>query len=81
LEFPCTFPIKVIGTGVADFERIVLEIVPRHVPAWAMGEVESRPSGAGTYLAVTVTFTATSQEQIDGLYRELSAHERVVMVL
>jgi putative lipoic acid-binding regulatory protein len=81
LEFPCSFPIKVIGTGIDDFEQVVLAIMPRHVPPSAMGRVECRPSGAGTYLAVTVTFTATSQEQIDALYRELGAHERVVMLL
>ena len=81
LEFPCSWPIKVIGKDSDGFERLVVEILGRHVPAAATGEVTTRPSGAGTYLAVSVTFTATSQRQLDDLYRELGTHERVVMVM
>jgi putative lipoic acid-binding regulatory protein len=81
LEFPSEFPLKVIGRDEDDFELFVLSVFRKHVAAESIGEVSSRPSGAGTYLSVTVTFTATSQEQIDNLYRELSGHARVVMVL
>jgi putative lipoic acid-binding regulatory protein len=80
-EFPCSFPLKAIGRAGDDFEALVVAIVRRHVPAWDACAVTSRPSRAGKYLAVTVTFTAESQAQLDALYRELSAHERVVMVL
>jgi hypothetical protein len=81
LEFPCSFPIKVIGKDTAGFEGHVRSIVARHVDESATESVETRPSGAGTYLAVTVTFTARSQEQIDALYRELTADPRVLVVL
>ena len=81
LEFPCSFPIKVIGKDGADFESHVRFLVGKHVDAAATSLVETRPSGAGTYLAVTVTFTAVSQEQIDALYRDLSADARVLIVL
>lgn len=81
LEFPVDFPLKAIGTGVEDFEAIVLEIVRRHVPAEDEGATTRRLSSHGKYLAVTVHFVARSQAQLDGLYRELSAHQRVVMLI
>lgn len=81
LEFPAEFPLKAIGTGIADFEDLVLEIVRRHVPDLPAEASSTRLSGGGKYLAVTVTFTATSRDQLDALYRELSGHTRVVMLL
>ena len=81
LEFPCTFPLKAIGTGVEDFETLVLEIVRRHVPQFDEDAVTRRLSRGGRYLAVTATFVAESRRQLDALYQELSAHERVVMLL
>lgn len=81
LEFPCSFPLKVIGRDDGGFEQFVRDLIARHVPASETGEVSSRPSGEGNYLSVTVTFTATSQEQIDRIYEELSAQNRVLMVL
>jgi putative lipoic acid-binding regulatory protein len=81
LEFPCAFPLKVIGKDADDFERFVLSLLARHVPPAAMGEVSSRPSGAGTYVAVTATFTATSQAQLDDIYRDLGAQARVLIAL
>lgn len=81
LEFPAEFPLKAIGLGVEDFEAFVLEIVRRHVPGLPADASSTRLSGGGKYLAVTVTFTATSQAQLDALYRELSGHPRVVMLL
>lgn len=81
IEFPAEFPLKAIGTEPDDFEAFVLEIVARHVPDLSGDASSTRLSGGGKYLAVTVTFTATSQEQLDALYRELSQHSRVVMLL
>jgi uncharacterized protein len=81
LEFPCSFPLKAIGTGADDFETVVMLIVRKHVPDLGEGAISTRPSGGGKYLAVTVTFVAESRAQLDALYQELSDHERVVMVL
>jgi len=81
LEFPCSFPLKAIGKDGDNFAEHVLAIVARHVAPDATTSVETRPSGAGTYLSVTVTFTAASQEQIDALYRDLGAEPRVLFVL
>ena len=81
LDFPTEFPLKAIGTGPEDFETLVLDIVRKHVPDLPEGAATTRPSGAGNYLAVTVTFMAQSQEQLDAIYMELTAQPRVKMLL
>jgi putative lipoic acid-binding regulatory protein len=81
LEFPTEFPLKAIGTGPDDFEALVLDIVRKHVPGLPEGAATTRPSGAGNYLAVTVTFIAESQEQLDAIYMDLTAQPRVKMLL
>ncbi len=81
LTFPCEFPVKAIGRHTEDFVAIVTEIVLRHAPDMAADAVSSRNSAGGRYLAVTATITATSREQLDNLYRELSGHEQVLWVL
>jgi len=80
LEFPAEFPLKAIGTG-NDFEAWVVEVVRKHVPDLGQQCTTARPSSAGKYLAVTVTFTARSQAQLDAIYRELSQDPRVRMLL
>lgn len=80
-EFPCQFPLKVMGRSAPDFEAIVLEIVNRHVDNLAEGAVKSRDSGQGKFVSITITFEAQSKQQLDNLYRELHAHEHVLMLL
>ncbi len=81
LEFPTTFPLKAIGIGPDDFEALVVDITRRHVPVLSDNCTTTRLSGGGKYLAVTITFLAESQTQLDALYGELKEHERVVMLL
>lgn len=81
LEFPCRFPIKAFGREGDAFQAAVREIIEAHVPAEDRQGYRLRPSSGGRFSAVTVTITATSQEQIDAIYRALSAHERVLMAL
>jgi hypothetical protein len=81
LSFPCRFPIKVLGMDEDDFIGLVVEIVERHVGALPREAVSSRLSSSGRYRAVTLTIEAHSHAQLDGIYRELSAHERVIMAL
>jgi putative lipoic acid-binding regulatory protein len=81
LEFPCRFPLKTMGKNTADFEQTIIEIVRRHVPELKDEEISSRLSKDGKYVSITTIFTATSREQLDGLYYELSSHEQVMMVL
>lgn len=81
LEFPCDFPIKAMGVADSDFEALVVSLVRKHAPDLGEAAVKSRDSKGGKYLSVTVTVTATSKEQLDNIYLELNASERVVMTL
>jgi putative lipoic acid-binding regulatory protein len=80
-EFPCTFPIKVMGRAEPGFPALVTAIVRRHVPALGEGAVRTRTSRGGNWLSVTVTIEATSKEQLDTIYRALTGHEKVVIAL
>ena len=81
LEFPCDFPIKIMGAAQDDFAQTMLEIVLRHAPDFAAQTVEMRASSGGKYLSLTCTVRATSKLQLDNLYRELTAHPLVKVVL
>jgi len=81
LEFPCDFPIKIMGARVDEFAQAVVEVVLRHAPDFDARRVEMRPSRKGNYLALTCTIRAVSQSQLDALYRELTAHPLVKVVL
>jgi putative lipoic acid-binding regulatory protein len=81
IEFPCDFPLKIMGATREGFAQAVVEIVLRHAPDFDAAKVEMRPSKAGNYLSVTCVVHATSKPQLDALYRELTAHPWVKIVL
>ncbi len=81
LEFPCEFPIKAIGKQRDDLDALVFSLVRKHAPDLSERAVRSRPSSKGNYCAITVTFTATSQAQLDAIYCDLSNCEHITMVL
>ena len=81
LEFPCVFPLKVIGRNVVEFEGEVFTIVQKHVPEATRDNITRRPSAGNKYIALTVTFVAASQVQLDELYLELNRHELVLITL
>ena len=81
LEFPCAFPLKVMGLSSDALAQTVLEIVRRHAPGFDGAQMEMRASSGGTYVSLTCTITATSKAQLDALYRELSGHPLVKVVL
>jgi uncharacterized protein len=81
LEFPCDFPLKIIGFQRAGYAQSILEVVQRHAPDYDGSTMEMRPSSKGKYLSLTCTVCATSQQQLDDLYRELCNHPMVVKVL
>jgi uncharacterized protein len=80
-EFPCDFPLKVMGRPSDDFRSLVLGIIARHAGEIDASRIEERPSRDGNYIGLTYTFRATSRAQLDGLYRELTSCERVLIVL
>lgn len=81
LKFPVDFPIKIMGERRDDFAQTVVAIVLRHAPDFRPETVEMRASAKGNYLSVTCTVRATSRAQLDALYRELTGHPSVKMVL
>ncbi|NMG74562.1 DUF493 family protein [Aromatoleum diolicum] len=81
IEFPCEFPIKIMGARVDEFAQAVVAVVLKHAPDFDPATVQMRPSSKGNYLALTCTIHAVSQAQLDALYRELSAHALVKVVL
>ncbi len=81
LEFPCDFPLKIMGAAEADFAQSIVAVVLRHAPDFDPGAVEMRASKGGKYLSLTCTVRAVSQQQLDALYRELTAHPMVKVVL
>jgi putative lipoic acid-binding regulatory protein len=81
LEFPCRIDVKVMGRADERFAELVLELVRRHVPDVTRDAVRSRLSQQGNYVALTVSVQAESREQMDALYRDLTAHEKIVIAL
>jgi uncharacterized protein len=81
LTFPTPFPIKIMGRREEGFAQEVVKVVLAHAPDFDPASVEMRPSSAGNYLSVTVTIEARSREQLDALYRALTGHPKVMMVL
>ncbi len=81
IEYPCNFPIKVMGLKVAGFVDAMCGLAARHDPFFDRNAIELRDSSSGTYQGITLMITATSREQLDGLYRELTSHPMVKVVL
>lgn len=81
IEYPSAFPIKVMGAQVDGFEPAMVMIAQQFDPAFDASSIERRPSKGGKYMGLTLTVTATSREQLDELYRTLSTHPMVKVVL
>ena len=81
IDYPSAFPIKVMGVQAEGFEAAMVAVARQFDAAFDINTVERRPSKAGNYLGLTLTVTATSREQLDDLYRALSSHPMVKVVL
>ena len=81
ITYPSAFPIKVMGAAVEGFEEAILAVARQFDPGFDIATLERRPSKAGNYLGLTVTVLVTSREQLDELYRTLSTHPMVKVVL
>jgi putative lipoic acid-binding regulatory protein len=80
-EFPCQFPIKAMGKANLELDLLVIEIVRRHAPDTKESAVTARPSKDGNFIAVTVIVEASSKQQLDAIYQDLTAHPHVLMAL
>jgi putative lipoic acid-binding regulatory protein len=81
IEYPSRFPIKVMGAQVEGFVEAIAHVARQFDPDFDAATIEQRPSKGGNYLGLTLTITATSRAQLDELYRTLSTHPMVKVVL
>jgi putative lipoic acid-binding regulatory protein len=81
IEFPCDFPIKMMGRDTPDFRATARRLIEKHAGPVADEAIQVNLSGKGTFVSVTVTVTATSQQQLDDIYRDVSGHDDVLMAL
>ncbi|MBZ0104824.1 MAG: DUF493 domain-containing protein [Sulfuricella denitrificans] len=81
LIFPCAFPVKIMGRTEDGFANAMLEVVLRHAPDFDSASMAMKASSSNKYLSLTCTINATSKQQLDDLYREITSHPMVVMAL
>jgi putative lipoic acid-binding regulatory protein len=81
LEFPCEFPIKMMGRDQQAFRTAALAVIERHAGPVARDAIRESASRGGRFVSLTVTITATSRGQLDAIYRDLSADEQVLFAL
>jgi uncharacterized protein len=81
IEFPCSFPLKVMGRKDLGFEELVISLVEPHAGSLDAASIRTRESRDGNFIAVTVTVHVESQAQLDEIYSVLSGHDQVLMVL
>lgn len=81
IQFPCDYPIKVVGDAAPDFTEFVVEIVKRHAPDIDEERMSLRLSGQNKYYALTIYILATGESQLQAIFEELKSTGRVKMVL
>lgn len=81
IDYPSDFPIKIMGPKHDEFITTIIDVVRLHDPEFDAARLTTRPSTQGNYLALTATVRATSRQQLDDLYRALSGHPMVKVVL
>jgi putative lipoic acid-binding regulatory protein len=81
IEYPCDFPIKVFGEAQPGFEQAIAMVVKNHDPGFDAAGIVARNSSKARYICLTCTVRATSREQLDNLYRDLTSHPMVKTVL
>ncbi|MDD5029964.1 MAG: DUF493 family protein [Rhodoferax sp.] len=81
IRYPCAFPIKVMGIKTDHLVCAITRIAQQFDPGFDTSTIEMRASKGGKYVGITITVTATSRDQLDALYRALSTHPMVKVVL
>ena len=81
IEFPCDYPVKIMGNKCEAFRTHVLTVMERHAPGFDVMKVTTRDSRKGTYQSLTVTITATGEDQLQAIFIDLKASSLVQMVL
>ncbi|MGI9248577.1 MAG: YbeD family protein [Woeseiaceae bacterium] len=81
LAFPCDFPIKLMGRDTPEFRATARGLVENHAGAIADSAMQAAVSRNGRFVSVTITITATSQQQLDDIYQDVTSHDDVLMAL
>lgn len=81
LQFPCQFPIKIMGRDNAAFHDTAREIVSRYADDVSDDVIRQSASRKGNFISLTITIEAVSQQQLDDIYQDLSAHEEILVAL
>lgn len=81
IEFPCAYPLKIIGHAADDFREFVITVLARHTDRIYEESIDVRASSSGKYLSVRVTITATGEEQLKNIFAEFKTSGRVQTVL
>lgn len=81
IEFPCDYPIKVLGRSCEEFENLIVEVFERHAPGFDQETIAIKASSKGTFTSMTITITATGPEQLKALHEDLMATGMVNMVI
>ena len=81
LDFPCDFPIKMMGRDQPEFRAAARALVEQHAGQVEDDAIRTALSKNGTFLSITITITAHSRQQLDDIYRALSAHDEVLVAL
>lgn len=81
IEFPCQYPIKVVGRAAPDYKQFVIDIIQKHAADLDLDTVELKPSRNGNFYSVRFTITATGVDQLEAIFEELKASGRVTMVI
>lgn len=81
IKFPCDFPIKAIGLKADDLKEHTHKLISKHAPDLDIDSMYMRPSSKGKYLSISATINATSREQLDAIYAELTKDPRILYTL
>ncbi len=81
IEYPSDFPIKIMGAAHDEFTVTMVALIVEHDPEFHIGKITTRASAKGNYIGLTASVRATSREQLDNIYRALTAHPMVKVVL
>lgn len=81
LEFPCSFPIKMMGRDEDSFRKAAIDVVSRHAGTIADDSIRTSMSRKGNFLSITITIEATSQDQLDSIYNDLCSHKEILVAL
>lgn len=81
LDFPCDFPIKLMGRDQPEFREAAVALIEQHTGELQRGAIRTALSRKGNFLSITITIKARSQQQLDNIYRDLAEHDEILVAL